>query len=138
MANANQTFYPEAFQRQVSKPRAARFTGPVSQRKAKSRIEQAFLLRWDGPALEPEHRFHPTRKWRFDYAHKPSKVALEIEGAMWSGGRHTRPTGFAGDIEKYNAATALGWRVFRLCDLSDLDEAIRQIKTAITEAHHES
>jgi hypothetical protein len=60
-----------------------------------------------------EYRFHPTRLWRFDYAIPEHKIALEVEGGVWTGGRHTSPKGFLGDIEKYNAATLLGWRLFR-------------------------
>lgn len=41
------------------------------------------------------------------------RIAVEVEGGVWSQGRHIRPAGFLGDIEKYNAATLLGWRVFR-------------------------
>jgi hypothetical protein len=40
-------------------------------------------------------------------------VAVEIEGGVWSGGRHVRPKGFESDIEKYNAATFAGWRLYR-------------------------
>lgn len=61
----------------------------------------------------PEFRFHETRRWRFDYAHPVLRIALEVEGGVWSGGRHTRGAGFLGDIEKYNTATAAGWSVFR-------------------------
>ena len=39
---------------------------------------------------------------------------FELEGGTWTGGRHTRGTGFRDDCEKYNAAGAFGWRVFRL------------------------
>lgn len=60
-----------------------------------------------------EYRFHPIRKWRFDYAFPQAKVALEVEGGVWTSGRHTRPKGFLNDIVKYNAAGLLGWRVFR-------------------------
>ncbi|WP_320980025.1 hypothetical protein [Bacteroides sp.] len=60
-----------------------------------------------------EYKFHPTRKWRFDYAIPEHKIALEVEGGIWTGGRHTRAQGFLGDIEKYNTATLMGWRVFR-------------------------
>ena len=52
-----------------------------------------------------EYRFHKTRKWRFDYALPSFKIALEVEGGVWSQGRHTRPKGFLGDIDKYNMAT---------------------------------
>lgn len=60
-----------------------------------------------------EYKFHPIRKWRFDYAIPEHKIALEVEGGVWTGGRHTRAQGFLGDIEKYNTATLMGWRVFR-------------------------
>lgn len=60
-----------------------------------------------------EFRFHPTRRWRFDYAMPEHKIAVEVEGGVWTGGRHTSPKGFLGDIEKYNTATAMGWRILR-------------------------
>lgn len=60
-----------------------------------------------------EYKFHPERRWRFDYAIPEHKIALEVEGGVWTQGRHTRPQGFLGDIEKYNQATLMGWRVFR-------------------------
>ena len=63
--------------------------------------------------LHPEHRFHPVRRWRFDFALIDYKLAIEVEGGVWTKGRHTRPTGFIKDMEKYNAAAALGWRVLR-------------------------
>jgi very-short-patch-repair endonuclease len=65
------------------------------------------------PEPTPEHRFHPERRWRFDYAWLDAKIALEVEGGIWTGGRHTSPKGFEADIEKYNAAACLGWRVLR-------------------------
>lgn len=65
--------------------------------------------------VEPvkEHLFHPTRKWRFDYAFLDSKIALEVEGGVHTGGRHIRPRGFLNDMEKYNTAATMGWRVLR-------------------------
>lgn len=65
------------------------------------------------PVPVAEHKFHPTRKWRFDYAWPDRLVALEVEGGVWAQGRHTRGSGFVKDMEKYNAAAALGWRVLR-------------------------
>ena len=67
-----------------------------------------------GPELVKEYRFHPSRKWRADYAIPAAKVLIELEGGLWSGGRHTRAGGYLADIEKYNAATMLGFCVLRL------------------------
>lgn len=61
-----------------------------------------------------EFRFHPERRWRFDFAWPDASVALEIEGGIYCSGRHVRPSGYAADCEKYNEAQLCGWRVFRL------------------------
>lgn len=60
-----------------------------------------------------EHKFHPVRRWRFDYAIPAHKIAIEVEGGVWTGGRHTSPKGFLNDMEKYNTATIMGWRLLR-------------------------
>ncbi len=65
------------------------------------------------PAYEREFRFDPTRRWRFDFAWHGPRVALEVEGATWTGGRHTRGTGFEKDCEKYAEAAIAGWAVIR-------------------------
>lgn len=65
------------------------------------------------PEPQREVLFHSTRKWRFDYAWPNLRVALEVEGGIWTGGAHGRGTGISRDIEKYNYATAMGWAVLR-------------------------
>jgi len=90
----------------------------TARRKAKgSRLEAKFALIWKalgGPSLEREVKFCSTREWRSDFAHLPSKTMIEIEGGTWSGGRHTRGSGYSRDCEKYNAALSFGWCVYRL------------------------
>lgn len=61
-----------------------------------------------------EHRFHPKRRWRIDIAFPALRLAMEVEGAIWVEGRHTRGSGFTADIEKYNALTLAGWRLIRV------------------------
>ncbi len=90
----------------------------VAAMKKASELERAFSTYWDMlaadlPAPTSEHRFHAVRRFRFDYAWIPQKVAVELEGGTFSGGRHVRGIGFETDCIKYNLATADGWRVFR-------------------------
>lgn len=85
--------------------------------KPPSRLEKRFELLWQaqgGPELEKEFRFHPTRRWRADFAHLPSRTLIEIEGGIYVNGRHNRGAGFAADLEKYLEASLSGWHVIRL------------------------
>lgn len=85
-------------------------------------FEQAWRL-LGGPELVKEYRFHPRRQWRADYAHAQSRTIIEIDGGVWSDGRHTRGAGFIEDCRKLNAATALGWSAFRLATgMIDVDQ----------------
>ncbi len=65
------------------------------------------------PGVVSEHRFHDKRRWRFDYAWIDLKVAFEVEGGVYKGGRHTSIKGFTSDCEKYSTAAILGWMVIR-------------------------
>jgi hypothetical protein len=40
-------------------------------------------------------------------------LAAEVDGGVWTGGRHTRGAGFVADCEKKNSALILGWRVLQ-------------------------
>jgi hypothetical protein len=81
---------------------------------AKPTIALAYFAASGLPEPEAEFRFSPPRRWRFDYAWKePYKVALEVDGAVFTQGRHTRGAGVLKDMEKLNAAAVLGWRVLK-------------------------
>lgn len=89
---------------------------------------QAAEAGWPKP--EREVRFATPRRWRADYFWEqgvkysfddlgPRKdpagpVVLEIEGGIWTKGRHTRGKGYLADMEKYNTMTAMGIRLIRL------------------------
>ncbi|GHV49823.1 hypothetical protein FACS1894216_00910 [Synergistales bacterium] len=66
-----------------------------------------------GAEYELEYRFAPPRRWRFDAAFPAVKIAIEVEGGAFTGGRHFRGVGAIKDMEKYNTATKRGWRLFR-------------------------
>lgn len=91
---------------------------------APSQLEERFardLRAVKVPAPEREYRFAPPRMWRIDFAWPAQKVAVEIEGGVWTNGRHTRGSGFVADCEKYNAATLAGWKVLRFTEGTVLD-----------------
>jgi hypothetical protein len=69
------------------------------------------------------------RRWCFDVAFVPERVAVEVEGGIFRRtgdekpcptckqvrkGAHASVAGILRDIEKYNAAVMLGWRVYRV------------------------
>ena len=83
---------------------------------ARSDAETLFVdqLRENGfPFPNEEFKFLEDRRFRFDFAWPSTNIAIEIEGGVWSGGRHTRGAGYSRDIEKYNLATRAGWKVYR-------------------------
>lgn len=75
----------------------------------------AFQIRAVG-LREPvaEYPFALPRRWRFDFAWPELRLAVEIEGGTWTGGRHVRGSGYERDLEKYNAAALLGYTVLRV------------------------
>lgn len=76
----------------------------------------AFQLRVAGlPA--PEREFHfargEGREFRFDFAWPDHLLAVEVDGATYAQGRHSRGDGIHRDCEKVSLAAVLGWRVMR-------------------------
>src|SRR5438067_11110208 len=92
----------------------------------------------NGPPLEREHRFHPTRKWRADFAHLTSRTLIKIEGGIWIIGRHNRGDGFAADTEKYLEAYLDGWCVVRLTDRQLTSEVISRLVQRIEQPKENS
>lgn len=80
---------------------------------ARVRDFQGWCRRNGLPEPTAEYRFHGVRRWRFDWSWARARVALEVEGAVWTRGRHSRGAGMLADMEKYNQATVMGWRVLR-------------------------
>jgi hypothetical protein len=74
----------------------------------------ALLLEQAGcGGFEKEVKFCADRRFRFDLAWKAQGIAAELDGAVFSHGRHTRGSGFVRDCEKMTLAATLGWRVLR-------------------------
>lgn len=120
--------------------KAAKKPIPASKRgdKEKGKLEWALKVFCDehGYTYEREYKFHPIRKWRYDYFIPELKAAIEYEGLMSEKSGHTTITGYTSDTEKYNAANALGHKVLRYTALNytnltnDLKELLKcQLKT---------
>ena len=90
------------------------------------------LLNHCCPGAIREYKFHPTRRWRFDYAWPDTMVAFEKEGGTWNLSRHTTGRGYAADCEKYSEAAILGWAVIRATtDMINNGMAIQMVERAI-------
>lgn len=84
---------------------------------------------------ETEYKFHPKRRWRFDFAFPEKMLAVEYEGIYFSRtgkSGHTALAGYRKDCEKYNEAVLLGWRVLRFtADMLRDGSALDQIERAV-------
>lgn len=127
---ANQLRQKQAAKR--SKQFAVKATGSFGERVLSSQLD---LLKIE---YEEEFKFHPKRKWRADFKISGYPILVEVEGGTWTGGRHTRGSGFEKDIEKYNAAAKLGYFVIKgttgqvksgelLRDIEDMIEYLKAV-----------
>lgn len=87
--------------------------GPKSKKVQESSPDlfKALAKAWGLPDPQLEYVFHETRKWRFDLAWPSAKVAVEIQGGLFSGGSHARGGFLRGEYEKLNEAQLAGWCV---------------------------
>jgi hypothetical protein len=87
------------------------------------KYQPAIVLAWfaqnEIPSPLLEHKFALPRKWRFDFAWPAHKVALEVQGGIWNGGRHSRGASLLKEWEKLNQAAIQGWRIL-YCQPKDL------------------
>lgn len=85
----------------------------------KSKLEDLLLIKIIQAGLPipvREYRFAPPRKWRADFAYPDHRLLIEVEGGIYTRGRHNRPLGYRDDCIKYNEATLLGWSILRFTD----------------------
>ena len=71
------------------------------------------VLEASGLNYESEFMFSSERKFRFDWAVPQILVAIEYEGIFSEKSGHTTLSGYKKDVEKYNLATKLGWKILR-------------------------
>lgn len=85
----------------------------VAKRPAKGRYDGFVGLCRAAGLPEPvsELVFAPPRRFRFDFAWPDARLALEIDGGLFSGGGHVRGAHILTTHEKMNLAAVAGWRV---------------------------
>lgn len=100
--------------------RAVAYASKGERLMSSSHLEARFLAMWESSyptiPLDREVILVPKRRYRFDFAHGPSKVAIEINGGtfMRKPTGHTSGTKLDRDYTKYNLALNHGWLVFLL------------------------
>ncbi len=114
------------------------FTKPHQRVKRTAHVELTLIQQIVNAKLEapvPEHRVCPERRFRFDWAWPSRKLALEVDGAVWVNGRHSRGTGIQTDCEKFSLAAIHGWRVMRVTtDMVRSGKALALVERALKEA----
>lgn len=87
-----------------------------------------------GNGMEPttEHRFCETRH-RLDFAWPDQRVGVEIQGGVWSRGKHGRGSDIEADNRKGNLLALHGWRVLRY-SVKDLTERPADVVEEVVQA----
>lgn len=92
----------------------------------------SFQMRANNIEHQREYPFAKPAGRRFRSDFRVGKLLIEVEGGVWTGGRHNRPAGFSRDMEKYNLATELGFSVLRYTpEQVNSGEAIQQVKRVL-------
>jgi very-short-patch-repair endonuclease len=103
--------------------------------KAGSELEMILAHRLAIAGLLPfeiQYPVVPGRRFRYDLAFVHQRVAIEVQGGIWSGGRHARGSGIAADCEKLSLAASLGWRVLPVTrDMIESGQAVELIRQAL-------
>jgi very-short-patch-repair endonuclease len=88
---------------------------PTKAHRRSQRRSGPFAKR-SGNATKPERQFRyaDDRKWTADFCYPAARLLIEVQGGVWSGGRHTRGAGYERDRVKYFEAQLRGWRVIEV------------------------
>lgn len=64
-------------------------------------------------ALPTDPPGYKPRKFRADFRHPATRLLVEVDGGVWTGGRHSTGTGITRDCEKTARGTLCGYRWLR-------------------------
>lgn len=69
---------------------------------------------WEKDYQERHAKSKRSKRYRLDFAHSFSRTGIEIQGGVYSRGRHVTGSGYERDCKKYNLAYTSGWTIFLL------------------------
>mgnify|MGYP000474679253 CR=1 FL=1 len=73
----------------------------------------AFPLSWDEVSIKLPFQ-NSGRRFKSDFVHLEAKVSIEIQGGVYSGGKHGRGAGIKIDTQKLAIAQRNGWQVYQV------------------------
>jgi hypothetical protein len=76
--------------------------------------EYSAIDAWEADYLGRYSRSKHSKRYRLDFAHPLSRTGIEIQGAVYSRGRHVTGSGYERDCRKYNLAYTSSWTIFLL------------------------
>jgi len=104
-------------------PKTPNRSSKPSQNGYNKAVVLAYFKEMGIPKPEFEYRFNPDRKWAFDLAwpniledgvlsvKEARLLAVEVQGGLFSSGRHNRGAAMLKEYEKTNCAAEMGWHI---------------------------
>lgn len=86
----------------------------LAAKQEREKFERAFAWHWQQLteiALESQATIVPGRDFRFDFCHRESLVAVELNGGLYKNGGHNRGRALEESYVKLNEAAKAGWCV---------------------------
>lgn len=100
-----------------------------------SRLEAALALQIRAAGLSPpvpQMRPIAGRKFRADFGWPGARLLVEVQGGIWTLGRHNRGSGYEQDCARLNELTLAGWRVLYVTERHIREgDALRWIERAL-------
>jgi hypothetical protein len=96
----------------------------IMRKRKRSPSEADFLIKWSVfapayPLVDDDLSLrlpfaNSGRRFKADFCHVGTRVCIEIQGGVWSGGKHGRGAGIKTDAIKLAIAQRNGWQLFQV------------------------
>lgn len=97
---------------------------------SKSELEDqlALQLKVVGINYKRQYKWHPDRRFKADFLVMPD-ILVEVQGGIWTKGRHVRAMGYQMDCQKMCLAQLHGYSILYVTDkMIQSGEAVRTIE----------